>query len=231
MTHKKPIQIIYEDEALIIVNKRSGILSVPAADAKAKDLGFLLNQQMQRLKIPHKVLPCHRLDKETSGVIVFAKGKKNQQIIMDQFRQRKVKKTYIAFVHGYIKRARGVIKSNIQGAWPYRRHELSKLAVTNFEMIFSSDEFSVLRLEPVTGRTNQIRIQFKDYGHQLLGERRFAYAKDWQIKLRRLALHSYFIEINHPQSEERMGFCAPMPEDMQGFLKLHKIADILNSYQ
>ncbi|MCG2712604.1 MAG: RluA family pseudouridine synthase [Candidatus Omnitrophica bacterium] len=223
MTHKNPIQIIYEDDALIIVNKRSGILSVPAPDAKEKDLGFLLNRQMQR----DNALPCHRLDKETSGVIVFAKGRNNQQIIMDQFRQRKIKKTYIAFVHGCIKRAKGVIKSNIQGAWPYRRCQMSKLAVTNFKLIFSSDDFSVMRLEPVTGRTNQIRIQFRDYGHPLVGERRFVYAKDWPVKFKRAALHSYSIEINHPQSQERMKFCTPMPEDMKCFLKTHEIANIL----
>ncbi len=226
MTHKKPIQIIYEDEALIIVNKRSGMLSVPAQDAKAADLGVLLNQQMQTGKIPHKALPCHRLDKETSGVIVFAKGRNNQQIIMDQFRRRKVKKTYIAFVHGCIKQAKGVIKSNIQGAWPYRRRESNKLAVTNFELIYSTDDFSVMRLEPVTGRTNQIRIQFRDCGHPLVGERRFAYAKDWPIKFRRAALHSVSIEINHPLTGGRIGFRAPMPEDMKGFLRTHKIADL-----
>ncbi|MFH1093474.1 MAG: RluA family pseudouridine synthase [Candidatus Omnitrophota bacterium] len=222
-THKKPIQIIYEDEALIIVNKRSGIISVPAADSKGKDLSFLLNRQMQR----DNALPCHRLDKETSGVIVFAKGRNNQQIIMDQFRERKIKKTYIAFVHGCIKRANGVIKSNIQGAWPYRHRERSKLAVTNFTLIFSSDDFSVIRLEPITGRTNQIRIQFRDYGHPLVGERRFANAKDWPLKFKRAALHSYFIEIDHPLTQKRMGFQAPMPKDMKDFLKTRKIADIL----
>ncbi len=228
MTRKRTIPIIYEDEALIIVNKRSGMLSVPAHEAKAKDLSLLLNQQMQKDKMPHKVLPCHRLDKETSGVIVFAKGRNNRRIVMDQFRFRKVKKTYIAFVHGCFKQAKGVIKSNIQGAWPYRRREPNKLAVTNFKLIFSTDNFSIMRLEPVTGRTNQIRIQFRDYGHPLVGERRFAYAKDWPVKFRRTALHSYSIVINHPLTGMRMKFCAPLPKDMKDFLQSHKISNVFD---
>ena len=225
MTHKEPIQIIYEDETLVIVNKRSGMLSVPASSEKTKDLGAILNQQLQRDKMQQKVLPCHRLDKETSGIIVFAKGKNNQQAVMDQFRGRKIKKTYIAFVHGCIKKKEGVIKSNIQGAWPYKRHEPQKLAITNFKLITSTDDFSVMRLEPITGRTNQIRIQFKDYGHPLIGERRFAYAKDWPIKFKRVALHSYSIKIYHPLLGGQMGFSAPMPEDMKSFLEKHGIGD------
>ena len=224
--NKKAISIIHEDEELMVVNKRSGLLSVPVDNTRRKDLCSILNQEIETRRIKKKVFPCHRLDKETSGVIIFAKGKENQALIMDQFRQRKVKKTYIAFVHGRIKQTKGVIKSNMQGSWPYRRREKNKLAVTNFELIYNTDNFSVMRLEPVTGRTNQIRIQFRDSGHPLLGERRFAYAKDWPIKFRRVALHSCSIEISHPLTGERIRFQAPMPDDMEGFLKTHKIADL-----
>ena len=227
MTHKKPIPIIYEDAALIIVNKRSGMLSVPESAVKANDLGFILNKQLACGKMPLKALPCHRLDKETSGVMVFAKGKNMQQIVMDQFRKRKIKKTYIAFVHGCFKQAKGVIKSNMQGAWPYRRSEGNKPAITNFKLIHNTHDFSVMRLEPVTGRTNQMRIQFRDCGHPLVGERRFTHARDWPIKFRRAALHAYSIEIEHPLRRQRMRFSAPIPEDMLLFLKEHKLADLL----
>lgn len=226
MTHKKPIHIIYEDESLVIVNKRSGMLSVPGSNTKTMDLGRILNQQLQTTKMQQKILPCHRLDKETSGVIIFARSKEIQQMVMDQFRKRKIKKTYIAFVQGCFNGEKGVIKSNIQGAWPYNRNADNKLAITNYTLIHNAGDFSIMRIEPITGRTNQIRIQFKDRGHPLVGERRFAFAKDWPVKFKRAALHSYSIEINHPLTGQRMQFSAPIPEDMLSFLKQYDLADI-----
>ncbi len=228
MTHKNPIQIIYEDEALIIVNKRSGMLSVPDGAVKANDLVSILNQQIEREKVQAKALPCHRLDKETSGVMVFAKGRKAQQIVMDQFRQRKIKKTYIAFVHGRFKQVKGVMKSNMQGAWPYRKNEGNKMAITNFELINSASNFSILRIAPITGRTNQIRIQFRDCGHPLIGERRFTHARDWPIKFKRVALHAYSVEINHPLTNKRIDFSVPIPDDMLGFMQEHNIANVFS---
>ena len=118
MTHRRPIQIVYEDDSLIIVNKRSGMLSVPAQQEKSNNLVFILNKQMQEKKMQFKAMPCHRLDKETSGVIVFAKGRKVQQLVMDQFRQRKIKKIISGRTRPTRPLPRGLRWSRIAACWP-----------------------------------------------------------------------------------------------------------------
>lgn len=228
MKNKKSISILYEDKALVVLNKPSGCLSVPGPENKSRDLWSMLNQEMAKKADSLKVFPCHRLDKDTSGVIIFAKGKKNQQIVMNQFRHKNVHKTYIAFVQGRIEKKSGIIKSYLKGAWPYRGEAKSKLAITKFELLQSTNEFSVLKLMPLTGRTNQIRIQFKELGHPLVGERRFAFARDWQIKFNRVALHSLAIELAHPEFKKKVRYQAPLSEDMKNFLNKH---DICVSFQ
>ncbi|MFH2138065.1 MAG: RluA family pseudouridine synthase [Candidatus Omnitrophota bacterium] len=222
MPKKSSIKIIYEDEFLSIVNKPGGLLVVPADEDTNKDLTFFLNEMYKEKGSNIKVYPCHRLDKETSGLMIFAKGKKMQQTVMDMFRERKIKKEYIAFINGDFKRKEGTLKSYIRAAWPYA-NKGKKLAITKFQVIVKKKLFSVVRIQTITGRTNQIRIQFKDIGHPLVGERRFAFARDWPIKFRRTALHAYSLSFKHPVKNKEIFFQAELPEDMSLFLEKNRV--------
>jgi 23S rRNA pseudouridine1911/1915/1917 synthase len=230
MESKKFRSTIYEDKDILIVNKPSGLLTVAAPNEKDDNLSALLNRLNPQENNNPKIYPCHRLDKETSGVLIFAKGKAIQQNIMDQFRDKNVKKVYIAFVHGNLNQSTGVLKSYIQASWPYRRNEQKKLAITNFKLLCSGKNFSIMKIEPLTGRTNQIRIQFKDIGHPLVGERRFVLARDWPVKFKRVALHAFRVEFMHPTKNSTVSFTADLPQDMSNFLVNNGINDFTNKF-
>ena len=152
------VNIIYEDEYLIAVNKPSKMLVISADVKKGKVLTDILNQRLAKNNKQVKAHPCHRIDYETSGVIIYAKGKKAQQAVMDQFHKQKVKKKYIAFVHGILKRKTGELRNIIDG----------KESVAYYKVKDVKADFSIVEVEPVTGRKNQIRIQFKKIGYPLL---------------------------------------------------------------
>ena len=192
------IKVVFEDSDLMVVNKPAGLLVVPTPKNEKYTLTSLL-----------KAHPCHRLDRETSGLIVYAKKKDIQARMIEAFRERQVKKKYIAFVQGFPSRPQGLINTRIEG----------KEALTYYRVLEKRKEgFSIVEVSPVTGRTNQIRIHFKALGHPLVGERKFAFGKDFPLKFKRLALHAQYLEFNHPLSGKRLSFYAEMPEDMKNFL-------------
>ena len=196
-------KILFEDEAIVVVDKPSVLLTVATPKKEKYTLSSLLG-----------AYPAHRLDRETSGVILFAKTSEIQKILMDEFRKHTVKKRYIAFAHGRLPHKNAVIDKKVRD----NPCEAAKQALTKYKVLEFRKDFSVVEVIPVTGRTNQIRIHFKQIGHPLVGERRFAFARDFNIKFRRVALHASDIEFTHPVSGKRMSFQAELPEDMREFL-------------
>src|SRR3989338_3508365 len=183
------IKILYQDEHYIAFDKPPGLLVVPTPKNETNTLVNIVNRHQGPQK-QERLFPCHPLDRDTSGVILFAKGKRNQELMMEQFKKARVKKCYIAFVQGRLKRPAGELKSFIadQEQRKFQRHLRPKMAVTRYKVIQTGRVFSVLEVFPLTGRTNQIRIQFRDIGHPLLGERKYAFARDYELKFRRCAL-------------------------------------------
>jgi RluA family pseudouridine synthase len=191
------IKIVFEDEHIIVVNKPAGLLVIPAHDEKYT-LTSLLG-----------AYPCHRLDRDTSGLIVYARTKQAHNEMLNAFRTRNVKKRYIGFVQGFLEKQSGMIKKRIEG----------KEALTYYRVLEENKRgFSVLEIHPLTGRTNQIRLHMKSIGHPLVGERKFSFGKDFSLKFRRPALQSQRIEFNHPVTKKRVWFSAGLPEDMKKFL-------------
>lgn len=198
--------IVYEDSDIIVADKPSGLLTVPTPKKEKFTLSSLL-----------KAYPCHRLDRETSGLILFAKNKRSQEVLTQEFRKRKVKKRYICFARGRLDKKKGVISRPVQDN-PY---EPARYAVTKYRALESRGDFSVVEAVPVTGRTNQIRIHFKQIGHPILGERRFAFARDFKLRFRRVALHASDLEFSHPRTGRLMSFHSDLPGDMREFLEAH----------
>lgn len=213
---RKAIRVLYEDEYLVVFDKPSGTLVIPSPKKETNTLFDLVNTGISS----NKLHPCHRLDRETSGAIIFAKGKHNQQLMMQEFQHSAVQKKYIAFVRGHLKRPHGEITIPIKDFYQnkYQRHLRPKPATTRYRVLQVKKKFSIVEVIPVTGRTNQIRIHFSEIGNPLLGDRIYAFGKDFDIKFRRVALHANEIKWRHPATKEWVKVVSELPEDMRNFV-------------
>lgn len=204
------IPVVYEDAELLVLDKPSGLLVIPTPKKERRTLTSILNENLENAGF--HLHPCHRLDRETSGLIIYAKGKSIQKKMMDEFKSRSVKKKYIAFVRGAPAKSQGEINKPVE----------RKPAVTRYKVIEKRRDFAIVEVVPVTGRTNQIRIHFKQIGNPILGERKYAFRKDFQVKARRLCLHARDLEFKHPAAGKVMRLHSPLPEDLKKFLSGHK---------
>lgn len=209
--------ILYEDDSLLVVNKPPGILVIPAKEEKRLSLYELLNKKLSQENKPYRVHPCHRIDRDASGIVIFAKGKQNQSIIMKQFQNQQVKKKYIAFVKGLLSKKRDTLIDYIKAI----KKRIPKKSILHYRVLEEKKSWSVIEVEPMTGRMHQIRMQFAKIGHPLLGERLYAFGRDFDVKFRRLALHAQRISLFHPQTKSIISFAAPLPADMDNFLNSH----------
>ena len=208
-------KVIYADDCLMVVDKSSGLLIIPTPKKEQNTLTSLLNMELDRRGIEANAYPCHRLDRETSGLIVYSKGKAAQKLLMEQFQKREVKKSYIAIVQGVVNKDSDTIKSAI-----YNRNKgRYEAAITKYRVLQRHRDLTVLEAEPVTGRTNQIRIHFQKMGHPIVGERVYAFRKDFNLKFKRLCLHAAKIAFKHPVTGEAMEFESPLPEEIENLIK------------
>ena len=217
---RRPVKTLYEDGCYIAFNKPEMLLVIPPPKKEIHTLTSIVNSEYAKRGCFERLHPCHRLDRETSGVILFAKGKKNQQLMMEEFRRRRVKKKYIAFIQGRPKTEDGTLKSAISDFDQKRFNKKTKdrLAITCYKVVETRQFFSIIEVYPLTGRTNQIRIQFSQAGFPLLGDRKYARGRDFKIKFRRTALHASQLEWYHPVEHKRIVVTAPLPKDMEEFL-------------
>lgn len=211
----KRYRIVFEDDWLIVVDKPSGLLVIPTPKGETNTLTGLLNRELDGRGIEANAYPCHRLDRDTSGLIVYSKGKSAQKKLMKEFKEREVKKTYIAVVQGNVRKDSDTIKNAIFNRNKARYEE----AVTKYKVVKRAGAMSVLDVEPVTGRTNQIRIHLEKIGHPIIGESVYAFRKDFKLKFRRLCLHAARITFKHPVTGEEMKFESPLPGDIEGFIR------------
>ena len=214
---QKTIPLLYEDHHYAVFNKPSGLLVIPTPAKEKRTLLSLVNLEYSSENC--RLHPCHRLDRDTSGVIIFAKGKKNQQLMMQEFHRQRIKKKYIAFIHGKLQNPLGEISGWIdedQKRSPKKFHP--KTAVTQYRILETKKSYSILEVFPLTGRTNQIRIHFSRIGHPLVGERKFAFPRDFALKFRRPALHASEVEFEHPVFHKPVKIKSALPKDMEEFL-------------
>ena len=228
-TPKIQIPVLYEDENCLVFNKPSGLLVIPTDKNEDHTLVNLVNRQIEgefslKLKgtVPfNNLYPAHRLDRDTTGVILFAKGKDNQQKLMQFFKDKQVNKTYIAFVHGRVEEPRGKIRIPIKdyNQRKFAPHLPAQSALTHYEVEDYYKDFTVVKVMPITGRTNQIRIHFTKIGHPLVGEDKYAFRRDFPLRFRRTALHALRLEWPQMTGEKRISVEAPLAADMVDFLK------------
>ena len=236
-----PLDIVYEDEDLAVVNKAAGMMVHAGAGATEdeRNRGTLVNALLHHFgklsTVGGELRPgiVHRLDKATSGLIVVAKSDEAHRKLAAQFARRKVKKTYLALVHGLVKPDRGTISSSISRDRVRRtrmttRRSGGREAITHYlvrKRIESSyGKFTLLELRIDTGRTHQIRVHLASLRHPVVGDvlygaPREIRAKDATISLPRNFLHSAELQFQHPRTDELMKFSRPLPAELDAFLQ------------
>lgn len=210
----KTYDIIFEDEYLFVVNKIARIVVQPTPKKEAKTLTSLLQKDLAQ-----KVYMCHRLDKETQGLMLYAKSIKIQKDISGQFKRHLIIKKYLALSKGNFKKKKGRFNSVILDREGRRFKERPKKAETFYRVIKRCKGFDLLEVTPKTGRTNQIRIHLAESGHPILGEKKYAFRRDFVIKSNKLTLCAYFLSFRHPVSREKIELKIGIPEYISEFVK------------
>jgi len=229
-----PLEVIYEDEFLAVINKPAGLVVHPGAGRKSHTL---VNALLARFSIsfpPGEIRPgiVHRLDKDTSGLILIAKDERTLLELSRQFKERSVNKIYLALSHGVIHEREGRIEVPI-GRDTRDRKKLvpkaqGKFAVTEFEVLKRYADYTFLKLKPYTGRTHQIRVHLSFIGHPIVGDPLYAQANPWGRKGQ--LLHAFALEFSHPDSGKRLYFEAPLPLYFQQILdELDKLTMVSRS--
>jgi 23S rRNA pseudouridine1911/1915/1917 synthase len=220
-----PIDILYEDEDVIVVNKARGMVVHPGAGNYTGTLVNALLYHCHDLSgINGVVRPgiVHRLDKDTSGVMIAAKNDAAHISLSEQIRTKEAKRTYIAIVRGNIKEDHGRIETQIARDTKDRKKMAvvfsgGRDAVTDYEVLERYGKFTVVRCKLQTGRTHQIRVHMTYLGHPLVGDPKYQPQKTC-FNIKGQALHSETLTFRHPRTGEIMSFTAPLPQDMQTIL-------------
>jgi len=204
-----PLVILHDDHQVLLVDKPSGLLSVPG---KGPELADCLMSRITAV-FPQALL-VHRLDRDTSGVMVFALTPHAQRHLGLQFEKRQTKKTYVARVHGKIVEKTGTVDLPLIVDWPNRPkqkvdHETGKQAVTDWRVVRSNEDETRVRLMPRTGRSHQLRVHMLAIGHPILGDP--FYAEGPARAHPRLMLHSETLQFRHPDGGKSMRFTAKTP--------------------
>ena len=203
-----PPVILYQDAAILVVDKQAGLLSVPGKLEGREDC---LERRL-RLAWPGTLL-VHRLDCDTSGVMIFARNKAAQGFLGQEFEKRRAKKTYIARVYGDLRPDAGRIDAPLCADWPNRPRQMidpvnGRPAVTDWEVIGREAEATRVRLHPLTGRSHQLRVHMLSLGHPIIGDP--IYAEDMP-EAPRLMLHAETLGLHHPVSGDWVEFRAKVP--------------------
>jgi 23S rRNA pseudouridine1911/1915/1917 synthase len=235
-----PLDILYEDDDLAVINKPAGMMVHAGAGATddARNRGTLVNALLHHLKslsgVGGELRPgiVHRLDKETSGLIVVAKNDEAHRKLSTQFAAREVKKKYVALVHGWVKKDSGTIDQSISRDRIRRtrmttRLEGGRTAVTHYKIVRRLDtkfgKFTLLDIKIDTGRTHQIRVHMAAMGHPVVGDTVYGAPKQARgasaaISLGRNFLHSSQLEFTHPRTAKRIALHSELPEELREFL-------------
>ncbi len=206
LTKKQTVEIVFEDDEILICNKPTGIECIE------KDIQGLFSDEKLRL--------VHRLDRETSGVLILAKNKEMQTKLEELFAKRLVTKLYVAFVHGVVAKGERLIQSwhgkidhvhNLYGSVSATK---GKQAITLIEVSKSYPKYSLVKCFPKTGRTHQIRVHLKEMGHPIIGDHLYG-KKYTKLQASRLLLHAMGLMFTHPKTKQKVQVRADIPSDFK----------------
>lgn len=215
-----PLNIIYEDEAYIVVNKPAGIPVHPSMDHYTDSLSNGIAFYFNQIGLKKKIRPVNRLDKDTSGIVIFAKNEYIQECLVRQMKSKEFIKRYIAVVNGNLDNLEGTLNAPIarkEGSIIERCvSETGDIAITHYKVLKRKTDFDIVECILETGRTHQIRVHFAYLGHSLLGDTLYGTSSSL---INRQALHAYEVEFTHPLSKKKVKYITTVPEDLNKLME------------
>jgi tRNA pseudouridine32 synthase/23S rRNA pseudouridine746 synthase/23S rRNA pseudouridine1911/1915/1917 synthase len=209
----KGLTILHEDQDIIVVDKINGLLTMGTEKEKEKTAYFLLTDYVRKgnPRARSRIFIVHRLDRDTSGILVFAKTESAKRFLQDNWKE--FNKKYVAVVHGKLSEKEGIITSYLVENSAYRMYsvnnpEKGKFSKTGFKVIGENANFSLLEIDLFTGTKNQIRVHFAEKGRPVAGDRIYGIPEKG---IKRLALHSYSLILIHPFTKKKMTFETEVP--------------------
>lgn len=212
-----PLRVLYEDEAIVCFDKPAGLPTQPTLDEARLNLYELAKQQRGGYLGMH-----HRLDRDTSGVILFTCDTKHNAFIADQFKLHTCVKTYVAVVHGKLKNPKGRLESFMGPVGKKGKQSKfgsvksgGKKAITDFLVLANNDRYSLVEVKITTGRTHQIRVHFSEMGHPLVGDTLYGSPPNEYSKFGRFLLHAHALTIEHPVTHGLVRIESPIPKELR----------------
>lgn len=217
--HIKGLTILYEDAEIIVIDKSAGLLSMASDKEKAQTAYHLLTDYVRKTNPRNRIFIVHRLDRDTSGVMMFAKNEAVKHKLQDEWKEIVVERVYVAVVEGRVVKREGTIKSWLKETKTRLMYSSFQAgdgleAITHYKVQQLMPKYSLLELRLATGRKNQIRVHMKDIGHCVIGDKKYGSKVN---PIGRLGLHAHILTFNHPISGELMCFKSAVPEN---FLRL-----------
>lgn len=209
------IQIVYEDNDVIVINKGYGLLSVSTLSHKKEENAYeIIRNYIKEVDPRNKLFIVHRLDRDTSGLMMFAKSEEAQNVLRHNWNNMILERLYVAVLEGYLEQDKGYVKSRLVENSQFVVYstddpEEGKLAVTHYEVVGKGNGYTLAQFSLDTGRKNQIRVHAHDLGHPITGDRKYGATKS---PIHRLALHARTLRFAHPITRKDMNFETPIPQ-------------------
>jgi 23S rRNA pseudouridine1911/1915/1917 synthase len=219
------LKIIYEDKYLIVVDKAAGLLSIATAKERVRTAYSILSEYVKQQNAANKIFVVHRLDRETSGLMLFAKNQDVQYIMQNNWKFAVNQRRYVAVVEGKLETGDGsgvgTIKSYLWESkalivYASNNPEEGQLAITHYRVVKAGDQYSLVELDLETGRKNQIRVQMNSIGFPLAGDIKYG---GHPCAIKRLALHANILSFTHPVTGEKHSFDTPIPANFVRLVK------------
>ena len=216
--HKKTrsnLPIIFENDEMIVINKPSGLLSIASDKEKGSTAYRMLTEYVQQKDKHNRIFVVHRLDEDTSGVLMVSKSVKLQEALQDKWNELITKRGYYAIVEGKMKEKSGTIKSYLKKNSQNMMYSSKKpgdgqLAITHYKVLQETENYSLLDVNIDSGRKNQIRVHLGDLGHHVIGDDKYGNPSN---PIKRLGLHAYELDLKHPFTGKMLKFTAPIPKE------------------
>ncbi|MGD9950313.1 MAG: RluA family pseudouridine synthase [Desulfobulbus sp.] len=211
------LDIIFEDKDLIVINKPSGLLTIATDTERRKTAYSLLSEHVKFQDHNNKIFVVHRLDRDTSGLLLFAKNSSIKQQMQETWETTVNQRTYVGVVEGAVDKTEGTITSWLSETTAFRvysqqNEQAGKRAVTHYRKIGGNTRYSLLLINLDTGRKHQIRVHMQDIGHPIVGDKKYGSSSN---PIHRLALHAQVLAFVHPRTSQLCRFETPIPEKFQ----------------
>lgn len=215
------LTILYEDQNLIVINKQAGLLSMATNKERDRTAYGILSDYVKKENPKNKIFIIHRLDRETSGVMMFARSENVQRLMQESWNATTKERTYVALVEGVPEPEQGRITSYLRESkalivYSSQNPDTGQLSITNYKVLKANNGYSLLELELETGRKNQIRVHMQDIKHPIAGDAKYGATSD---PIGRLGLHAETLAFEHPITGVAMRFSAPVPKLFQAVMK------------